>query len=80
MPADWHTRDEVLSSETTASEKPGSTDKQVSLRLLFHSRNYSQFVKRSSKPDNVAFEKKITMGSHHLIRCAFPDKGRKKNR
>lgn len=57
MPADWHTRDEVLSSETTASEKPGSTDKQVSLRLLFHSRNYSQFVKRSSKPDNVAFEK-----------------------
>lgn len=59
MPADWHTRDEVLSSETTASEKPGSIDKQVSLRLLFHSRNYSQFVKRSSKPDNVAFEKKL---------------------
>lgn len=39
-------------------QKPGSTDKQVSHRLLFYSHNYNQFVKRSSKSDSVAFEKK----------------------
>lgn len=38
-------------------QKPGSTDKQVSHRLLFYSHNCNQFVKRSSKSDSVTFEK-----------------------
>ena len=81
-PADWHTRDKALSGETTAGKDLDPLINKSHTDSLFQAADRSQFVKRSSESDSVAFEKreKITMGSHRRIRCAFPDKRRRRRR
>lgn len=79
MPMDWHPRTKVLSSKTIACKN---------LDLLINRSHTDSFftpttttnLLRDPPSQIVSLLKKITMGSHHLIRCAFPDKERKKKK
>lgn len=73
MPTDWHTRDKELSSETTASKNLDPLINRSHTDCLFTPTTAANLLR--DPPSQIAsLLKKITMGSHHLIRCAFPDK------
>lgn len=78
MPTDWHTRDKVLSSETAASKNLDPLINRSHTLSFFTPIAPSQFVKRSSKSDSVAFQKKLQWAA--IIWCVFTDKARKSKR
>ncbi len=79
MPTDWHTRDKVLSSEATAGKNLDPLINRSHTDTFFTPTTTANLL-RDPPSQIVSLLKKITMGSHHLIRCAFPDKARKKRK
>lgn len=79
MPTDWHSRDKVLSSETTASKNLDALINKSHTDSFFTPTTTANLL-RDPPSQIVLLLKKITMGSHHQIRCVFPDKARKKER
>lgn len=79
MPMDWHTRDKVLSSETTAGKNLDPLINRSRADSFFTPTTTTNLL--SDPPSQIVSHlKKITMGNHHLIRCAFLDKARKKKK
>lgn len=79
MPTDWHTRDKVLSSETTAGKNLDPLINRSHTDSFFTPTTTANLL-RDPPSQIVSLLKKITMGRHHLIRCAFPDKEKKRER
>ena len=77
MPMKWHTRDKVLSSETTAGKNLDPLINRSPTDSFFTPTTTANLL-RDPPSQIVSLLKKITMISHHLIRCVFPDKARKK--
>lgn len=79
MPTDWHNGDKVSSSETAASINLEPMIKRSHTDSFFTPTTPANFL-RDPPSQIVLLLKNFTMGSHHLIRCVFPDKARKSKR
>lgn len=82
MPTDWHTREEVLSSVNAASENLDPLINRSYTDSFFTPTTTANLLRDLPSQIVLLLEEKNTMGSHRLIRCAFPDKkkGEKRGR
>lgn len=84
MPTDWHTGDKVSSSQTTASKNLDPLINRSHIDLFFTPTTPAKLLRDPPSQIVLLFNKNKKYNgqpsSDHLIRCAFPDKGRKSNR